>query len=128
MFQPEIADFLGCMTDELGGDTITEFVSCGPKQYAYKTSKGNCTVKIRGICLTHEASKLLNFGSMKKMVQLHLGHIDAEEGEVIKITYPQILRTRKNLVITQISSKTMRIVYDKCRVLPSGVCLPFGYS
>ena len=35
----ETGDYLGDMTDELDGDHIVEFVSGGPKNYAYKTEK-----------------------------------------------------------------------------------------
>ena len=35
----ETGDFLGDMKDELNGDHIIEFVSGGPKNYAYRTAE-----------------------------------------------------------------------------------------
>lgn len=32
----ELGNYLGDLTDELGGDTIQEFVASGPKSYTYK--------------------------------------------------------------------------------------------
>ena len=63
--------FLGDMTDELDGGFIEEWVGAGPKQYAFRRGD-NCdpslteTVKIRGISLTSNTMKKLNFGTMKK--------------------------------------------------------------
>ena len=33
----ELGNYLGDLTDELGGDSIQEFMAAGPKSYAYKT-------------------------------------------------------------------------------------------
>lgn len=41
----ELGNYLGDLTDELGGDTIQEFVAAGPQSYAYqtRTQKKNCS-------------------------------------------------------------------------------------
>lgn len=74
---PEKGVFLGQMTDELkkyGPDsTITEYVSGGPKNYAmkiYSPTKGEIKpiVKVKGITLNYNNSKLINFDSMRKLV------------------------------------------------------------
>ena len=56
--EPEIplGNFLGEMTDELGNGkgnryVIVEFLSCSPKNYAYRTGLGKTEVKIRGFTL-----------------------------------------------------------------------------
>ena len=38
MYNSHLSEFVGCMTDELGGSLITEFMSNGPNNYAYRTN------------------------------------------------------------------------------------------
>ena len=52
-------DYLGNLTDELGGHYIVEFVFAGA-----------CHCKIKGFTLDHIASKRLNFSTMKEEVLL----------------------------------------------------------
>ena len=51
--QPSIplGDYLGDMTDELDGDTITEFASGGAENYGYRTAGGKTECKVRGFTL-----------------------------------------------------------------------------
>jgi len=64
----EIGDNLEAITSELRpSEFIEEFVSGGPKNYAYKivhTAKGErkTVCKIRGITLKYKTSKLVNLG------------------------------------------------------------------
>jgi hypothetical protein len=70
----ECGDRLGEMTDELKpGEYISEFVSAGPKNYAYKicdSDSGNVQTvcKIRGITLNYNASRMVNFEVIKDMI------------------------------------------------------------
>ena len=41
--EPPLGDYLGDLTDELDGDYITEFMSGGPKNYAYVTKTINAS-------------------------------------------------------------------------------------
>lgn len=67
--QVRCGEYLGDLTDELGnGDYIVEFVSVGPKSYAYRTFKGKVCVKVKGISLTRTTLDIVNFESIKKMV------------------------------------------------------------
>lgn len=62
--------FLGDLTDELGesGDVwITEFVSTGPKSYAFRTSEGNEVIHVKGISLAYDSDGTICFDSMKAM-------------------------------------------------------------
>lgn len=60
---------LGDLTDELeSGDWIIEFVSSGPKSYAYRTNNGKVCCKIKGITLNHINSLKLNFESLKRLI------------------------------------------------------------
>jgi hypothetical protein len=56
-WKPELGDYLGDFTDEVPDNRIIEFVTGGPKNYAYKIAKpdkdGNTTIcKVRGITLS----------------------------------------------------------------------------
>lgn len=58
--EPEVGSFLGQLTSELDPDEyITEFVSGGPNNYAYRTTKGKKVCKIRGFSLNYDNSKNL---------------------------------------------------------------------
>jgi hypothetical protein len=66
----ETGDCLGAMTPGLH---IEEFVSGGPKNYAYRTVNPTTGVretvcKVRGITLNYSASKLVNFDAMRDMI------------------------------------------------------------
>ena len=70
VYTPELGSFLGDWTDELAGygpdSYITEFVSGGPKNYAFKvlcpaTGKTETVTKVRGFTLNYTCSWHLNF-------------------------------------------------------------------
>ena len=64
-----LGDFLGEMTDELGGgDYIVEFVSGGAKNYGYVTKNGKVCCKVRGFTLNIRGSNKLNYQIMKQNV------------------------------------------------------------
>ena len=67
MYTPHLSEFVGGMTDELGGSYITEYVSNGPKNYAYRTSDGIQMVKVKSFPLNCVASHQLTFDIMKEM-------------------------------------------------------------
>jgi G:T-mismatch repair DNA endonuclease (very short patch repair protein) len=64
-----VGDFLGCFKDELDGHWITEFVSGGPKNYAYITDNGKAVCKIKGFTLNYENSQKLNMKTMLSMME-----------------------------------------------------------
>jgi hypothetical protein len=73
-YEPPLGDFLGDLSDEIGnGHFIEEFVSGGPKNYAYRLDNGKETCKVRGFTLNFTNSKLVNFGAVKEMLE-HSGH------------------------------------------------------
>ena len=116
-------DYLGDLTDELGGDFITKYVSCGPKQYSYVTSQGKNCVKIRGFTLDYTGAKLLTFEALKKAVDCYMNRMPYE----VTLHFPQIVKNSKHKVTTQQRSKCYKYVYDKCAVQSNYVTLPFGY-
>ena len=59
--EPPIGPYFGELTDELGGDYITAFVSGGPKNYSYRTNTDKVETKVRGITLDCTAKQKVNF-------------------------------------------------------------------
>jgi hypothetical protein len=58
-WKPDLGDYLGDLTDEVPDNRIIEFVTDGPKNYAYKIARpnkdGNTTIcKVRGITQLQE--------------------------------------------------------------------------
>ena len=119
----DTGDYLGDMTCELNGSFITEFVSCGPKQYSYITADNKTVCKIRGFTLDSTAANILNFESMKKMMFDWVNNNHSR----IDVCRPQIVRKRDHTVVTRPSRKTYSFVYDKCFVIDF-VCFPYGFK
>jgi len=64
-----LGPYLGDFTNELGTDEyIVEFVSTGPKSYAYVTSRGKVYLKVKGFTLNAGAKQVINMDLMKSMV------------------------------------------------------------
>ncbi|CAI5685429.1 unnamed protein product [Oreochromis niloticus] len=122
----ELGNYLGDLTDELDGDTIQEFVSAGPKSYAYRTrNKKKLVVKMKGITQTRECCERVNFDSMSELVESYLSGMKKAELET-----PQhgIQRDKRGFVLkNRTFQKKFRMVYDKRRLFPDGTTLPFGY-
>ena len=134
-WDPPIGSFLGDMTDELRkpygeGSCITEFVSGGPKNYAYKVySPGNqstATVcKVRGITLNFTSEQQVNFESMKQLLPT-LTHKD--EKTTIPIHYPKkIQRLNPGTVVSKSSKKDYRLVYTKRVLCDDYTTKPYGF-
>ena len=66
--EPPIGPYLGELTDELGGDYTTAFVSGGPKNYSYRTNTDKVETKVRGITLDCAADQKLNFDFIRALV------------------------------------------------------------
>ena len=108
-YDPPLGDYLGEIINELKtGEYIVEFVSGGPKNYAYKTNRGNETCKVRGFTLHFTNSKLINFESVKAMV------LDPSE-ENITVTNPQkrCRDKRKRKLYNREEEKNYQMVYTK---------------
>lgn len=117
---PTIGDYLGELTNELDGDDyITEFVSAGPKLYAFKTFKGHTVCKVRGFTLNYQASKSLNFDTIRH---------DILKGDVVDVRCFNILRDKHRVsVYNKISNKKCKKVLDKRRLRSNCFTYPFGY-
>lgn len=129
-FEPVTGNFLGDMTNELenyGPDTfISEFVSGGPKNYAFKlfSKKHNeekTICKVKGICLNYTASKLVNMEVMKNMV-IH------ENLKPITVSYNAIRRTSDHRLVTRKEEKLYKPNSVKRKFFSNGESIPFGYK
>jgi hypothetical protein len=90
----ETGDCLGAMTSELKpGLHIDEFVSAGPKNYAYRpanptTGERETVCNVRGIPLNYSASKLVNFDVIRDMI------LRADESEKVMVHHRKIKQKR----------------------------------
>ena len=138
--------FVGELTNELDeGDYITEFVSGGPKNYAYSTWKGKQTCKIRGFSLNYANAQLLNFDTMTELVssirpnrpstyknskrKREVEDDDAPPVKVIVTTNPtKICRDKaENVLYNREEKKVYKSVYDKRVILQSMDTIPYRY-
>lgn len=99
---PPTGEFVGDMTDELislgPGSYIDEVVCGGPKNYAYKAfstkSKDfHYVCKVKGIRLNYEASQIINFENIKKIIL-------EDNDSRLSIKATSIVRTLDHSVIT----------------------------
>ena len=122
-YDPPLGDYLGELTDELCGDWIVEYVSGGPKNYAYRTNReGTEVCKVRGFTLNYANSKLINFESIRELVL-------SGEAKTIMVTNPSKIcrRKRNQSIISQEERKDYRVVYTKRVIQPDLNTLPYGY-
>ncbi|CAG5950726.1 unnamed protein product [Menidia menidia] len=122
----ELGNYLGDLTDELGGDTIKEFVALGPKSYAYQTrDRKKVVMRVKGITQTHKSSQRVNFDSVKDLVESFL---QGARGGVIEALQRTIRRDEKRFHLQNATfQKRFCVVYDKRTLFADGTTLPFGY-
>lgn len=122
--------FLGEMTDELGGDVITEFGSAGPKSHCYQTQDGKSECKNKGTKSSFEINQVLNCKSMMRHIKRELTE-PLEQRRLMEISI-------KNHFIRDNTQKTVSLIHlikifgvnwDK-RVVDrtTGVTYPYGYT
>lgn len=124
-FNPELSSYLGGSTNKLPPEQhITEFLTCGPQNYAYKTSDGSCTVKVKGFCLDHNTSQLINMESMKSLEQNM-----KDEQTITVVNENKITRERgTRKIVNRREEKKYQMVYDKRIILDDDVnTVPYGY-
>lgn len=100
------------------------FFPGGAKNYAYERSDGVKICKIRGFTLNYKNSQVLNFNSMKDLVQ------DLDMTTTLSVTNPRKIVTdaKKRKVLNKIEEKRYRrLVYDKRVIQPDYNTLPYGY-
>ena len=127
----ETRDCLGVMTSELKpGFHIEEFVSGGPKNYAYRivdpvTGNRETVCKIRGITLNYSASHTVNFVVMNALI------LRGNDAETVTVhTEHKIKRKRADgriNIVTEPEDKIYRVSFLKTRRLCDNTSVPFGY-
>lgn len=130
MYRIQPGDYLGQMTDELEsaygvGSYISEFVSGGPKTYAYlahstKENKIKHVCKIKGLTLNLKTSEQLNFEKLKDMVHF--------QSEPPLITESRIRRTKEREVVTVKETKLFKITGPKRKREGQFDTLPYGFK
>ena len=138
----DCGDKLGSMTSELQpGEFIEEFVSGGPKNYAYsvvgggggtdtrKTHKKNIC-EVRGITLNYSTSQLVNFDVIRDMI-LETGRTTTGDDVVTVHTDKKIKREREKngrvQILSEAEDKVYRVSFFKRRRLHDNNSVPFGY-
>ncbi|KAJ8953532.1 hypothetical protein NQ317_000050 [Molorchus minor] len=128
-FDIPTGEFIGDMTDELQsygvGSYITEFVSGGPKNYAYKVfstedKEDKVVCKVKGIGLNYSASRLVNFESIKDMV--------LKKSDPVYIVSQNIRRTKSHEVVTRTETKIYKPNSTKRKFFDNHSSVPYGYK
>ena len=124
--EPPTGPYLGQLTDELGGDYITSFVSGGPKNYSYRTNTDKVETKVRGITLNCTAKQKVNFDVIRSLVYLHA---ECNVTGQVRVDIP--LKITRNTKTKNIETKRMkkdyRIVYNKRVIVDDYRTIPYGY-
>ena len=121
-WEPDFDNFLGGFTDETPGDHIVEFVTGGPKNYAYKLASGNVTIKCKGISLNPSTRQTVNMANLKQLV---FGTGPKE----LDAVNPLKFKRKNNCIFSTVEIKKYRAVYTKRKILEDGInTRPFGYT
>ncbi|KAG8176819.1 hypothetical protein JTE90_003447 [Oedothorax gibbosus] len=120
---PPLGNFLGEFTDELDGETITKFISGGPKNYSYITSSRKSVCKIRDFTLNYTNSLVLNFDAMDNLIKT-MDH----NTTIPIINDRKICRdAKKRRIFNWEEIKRYGIVYNKRVIQKDWDTLPYGY-
>jgi G:T-mismatch repair DNA endonuclease (very short patch repair protein) len=114
---------LGDLTNELPPNVhITEYVSSGPKSYAYMCSDGSCVVKLKGISRNYTNCQTIDMETIKKVVFGEVASVDLPK-------YNQICKDKyHSIVFNREQKKSYRQVLTKRAIVPGTYnTLPFGY-
>jgi hypothetical protein len=122
-----LGDYLGDLTDEAPDNEITQFVTGGPKNYAYNLLKPNkkrqtSICKVRGITLSFKNALDINFDTLRRMVTSKDEVKPVQVVDEHKITRnPETCK-----VITKTETKDYQIVFDKRVIKGNFQTLPYG--
>jgi len=120
-----LGPYLGDLTSELeAGRHIVEFVSTGPKSYAYRDNRGATTVKFKGISKTLFNVQKVNLETMTLCVQdasFHVSGDEAPRNMLFKID-------PWGKLSNGYQSKCFRMCYTKRYIGDDYITYPFGYQ
>ena len=130
-WEPPVGDFLGQLTDEISplgeGCFISEFVSGGPKNYAYrvrstvKQDYDKYVCKVRGITINSSNDDIVSFQSLKAMV------VDGSPAVVVR-NDKKISRSKNLEIVSRPERKIFRVVYTKRKRVDDFDTVPYGYK
>ena len=133
---PPLGPYLGDLTDELNSaqvcgapteDYITEFVSGGPKCYAYRTAQGNTQVKCKGVTLNATNAKVVTHESLIGLVQSFVTKQPQPPNHLTTTAFT-ITRDKKQFHLKNDTlTRKVQVVYNKRRVLQDYTTVPYGY-
>lgn len=105
---------------------IEEFVSGGPKNYAFRVfspTDGYVDVcKVKGITLNYENTQVVNFSSMRDMI------LNKDGDDQLIVSHKQFRRTNDHSVITINQNKVYKLVSHKRRFFDDGSSAPYGHE
>ena len=123
-YRPKLGDYLGELTneiDETDGNFIDEFVSAGPKNYAYKTDIGITKCTVKGFALNHLTKLKLNFDTIKELVT-------EDQQKKIEIEQLKFRRDKHDWSIkTEVINQQYGFVYDKRVLFEDLTTLHYGF-
>lgn len=120
-YKPKLGNNLGELTNEIENDFIIEFVSAGPKNYAYSTNKGKSSCTVKGFRIDANSSQVLSYANIRDIV------LNNQEK---KLETDQLLFKRDKInwgIYCDTIKKQYSFVYDKRVVLDDLTTLPFGF-
>ena len=116
--QFDFGEALGEFKNELKvGEFISDFVSIGAKAYAYYTTLGNETIKLKGI---PEKNRKELFDTMMKIVKGEKVSENVPTGFTFKVD-------SMHQMFTQYTKKDISNTLDKRQFFSDGTSLPFGH-
>ena len=124
--EPRLGNYIGDLTDKLGGEHITVFASGGPKNDCYQTNSGKTEVKVRGITLDCTARQKVNFDVICALVFLR-GECGVTGQVSVDIPFRITRNTQTKEIQTKRMKKDYRIVYNKRVIKDNYKTLRYGY-
>ena len=120
-YVPATGNYLGDFKNEIAEGFIQEFVSAGPKNYAYRLSNGKTKCTIKGFTQNYLTSLKITFDEIK--------HIVCEDQEKkVHVEQLKFKRNKKNQTVqTDVENKKYGFVYDKRALFEDLSTLPYGY-
>ena len=120
---PLLGTSMGCMSDELDGDFITEFTSNGAKTYGYRTEGGTRVMKCKGFTLNKITSDKITFSAMKDLAT-------GDGTSSITVEGLDTIRRdpKRRKVYTSVENKTYKSTFDKRVMRQDHTSIPYGYT
>lgn len=121
-YVPKLGDLLGELTDESPEYEIIEFVSCGPKNYAFRKENGETKCVIKGFTLDYNTSDHIN---MEKLIEI----VFSDRTKKIKVPQNVIKRDIKTWNLFSVSfDKIYSFICDKMIINDDFTTKPFGFK